>query len=236
MSQLCYQLASKGVMVISIEHRDGSGFGSFYKEGDTVIDVPMCSVPVNSHEYEVRNRQVNHRCREVIRTIEIIDKINAGKTVGNVIDDANEAELDILKSSMDMKNNLFLMGHSFGGATVLLASSKDSRVKGVLALDPWMLPLARQEFQIVRPACVVNTEVFLNQNNLEVIKEASNNNDDVKYQVLKDGVHMSATDIPSVFTQGVLRTGLGFIDKVEPETIMIELNKLVWDWMKKLVD
>eukprot|EP00091_Calanus_sinicus_P020084 TRINITY_DN5305_c0_g1_i3.p1 TRINITY_DN5305_c0_g1~~TRINITY_DN5305_c0_g1_i3.p1 ORF type:complete len:322 (-),score=119.96 TRINITY_DN5305_c0_g1_i3:360-1214(-) len=135
MSQLCYQLASMGVVVVSVEHRDGSGFGTHFKDGETIEEIPHLHVPVDGHEYEVRNRQVTHRCDEVLRAIDILDKINEGQTLSNVIADHDHMDLSMLQSSMDLTNHLYLMGHSFGGATVLLASSMDTRVKAVLALD-----------------------------------------------------------------------------------------------------
>ena len=235
MSQLCYQLASMGVVVVSVEHREGSGFGTIFKDGEKVEEIPHLRVPVNEHEYEVRNRQVNHRCDEVLRAIDILDKINAGQTLSNVVADHDDMDLSMLQSSMDLTSHLYLMGHSFGGSTVLLASSLDTRVKAVLALDPWMLPLAKQKFTIDKPTQVVNTVQFVNKNNLRVIEEASKNNNDIKYEVYLNGVHLSVTDIPCVFTQTPLRMGLGFMDKVSPETVIVETNKIVWDWLRNLI-
>jgi len=238
MSQVCYQLASMGVVVVAVEHREGSGFSSTFKEGGSVEEIPHLHVPVDEHEYEVRNNQVNHRCDEIDRVIDILAKLNAGESVTNVtenIDDENKLGLNILKSSLDLTNNLYLMGHSFGGSTVLL-SSNHPRVKAVLALDPWMFPISRQKLKIEKPTLVINTEKFVNQNNLKVIEEAFVNGSDVKFKLYKNGVHLSATDIPSVFTQTVLRKGLGFMDKVEPELVMVEINKMVWDWLGKLIN
>jgi len=238
MSQVCYQLASMGVVVVAVEHREGSGFSSSFKEGGNMEEIPHLHVPVDEHEYELRNNQVNHRCDEIDRAIDILAKLNAGESVTNVtenIDDENKLGLNIFKSSLDLTNNLYLMGHSFGGSTVLL-SSNHPRVKAVLALDPWMFPISRQKLKIKKPTLVINTEKFVNQNNLKVIEEAFVNSSDVKFKLYKNGVHLSATDIPSVFTQTVLRKGLGFMDKVEPELVMVEINKMVWDWLRKLIN
>ena len=200
--------------------------------------IPHLHVPVDEHEYELRNKQVNHRCDEIDRAIDILAKLNAGESVTNVtenFDDENKLGLNIFKSSLDLTHNLYLMGHSFGGSTVLL-SSNHPRVKAVLALDPWMFPISRQKLKIEKPTLVINTEKFVNQNNLKVIEEAFVNGSDVKFKLYENGVHLSATDIPSVFTQTVLRKGLGFMDKVEPELVMVEINKIVWDWLRKLIN
>eukprot|EP00092_Neocalanus_flemingeri_P022208 GFUD01024087.1.p1 GENE.GFUD01024087.1~~GFUD01024087.1.p1 ORF type:complete len:469 (+),score=121.47 GFUD01024087.1:48-1409(+) len=237
MSQLCYQLASQGVMVVAVEHREGSGFGTFYMNGDTVENIPHLQVPVDENEYRVRNKQINHRCEEVLRAIDLLVKINAGEAITNVIDKNNNAvksDLTILKSSMDLTNNLYLAGHSFGGSTVLLASSLNTKVKAVFAMDPWMYPLAEQKFEIAKPTLIVNTDIFVNPNNLKVINEASKNNSDVTFEVLEGGVHLSPTDLPMAFPT-VLRKVLGMKGTVDAEVTMVEINKIVWQWLKNLI-
>eukprot|EP00092_Neocalanus_flemingeri_P039066 GFUD01042526.1.p1 GENE.GFUD01042526.1~~GFUD01042526.1.p1 ORF type:complete len:430 (+),score=107.43 GFUD01042526.1:57-1346(+) len=237
MSQLCYQLASQGVMVVAVEHREGSGFGTFYITGDTVENIPHLQVPVDENEYRVRNKQINHRCEEVLRAIDLLVKINAGEAITNVIDKNNNAvksDLTILKSSMDLTNNLYLAGHSFGGSTVLLASSLNTKVKAVFAMDPWMYPLAGQKFEIAKPTLIVNTDIFVNPNNLKVINEASKNNSDVTFEVLEGGVHLSPTDLPMAFPT-VLRKVLGMKGTVDAEVTMVEINKIVWQWLKNLI-
>jgi len=232
MSQLAYQLASMGVVVVVIEHRDGSSFKSSYKIAKNMeVEVPHVEVAIDDNEYEVRNSQINHRSAEIIRALDLVYAMNNGGTIENVSDDASNSDLGLFKSSMDL-NNLYLMGHSFGGSSAILASS-DNRVKSVFVLDPWMFPLAKQKFEIDKPLTVMNTANFVNEKNLKVIKEAANNNDYVNFDVIKGGVHLSSTDIPSVFIVTWVREALGFRDKREPEDVMIETNQVVWDWLQQ---
>ena len=51
-----------------------------------------------------------------------------------------------MKGAMNL-DNCYLMGHSFGGATVLLTASKDDRFKAVVAIDPWMFPVKEHKFR-----------------------------------------------------------------------------------------
>ena len=236
MSQLCYQLASQGVVVAAVEHRDGSGCGSSFVTETEAGDLVMCPVPhrhvaAGRGEYEARHGQIRQRSDEIRRVIDILAKLNAGESIPTLVD--TDVDLTGLASCLDMTTNLFLLGHSFGGSSVLLAASEDPRVKAVLALDPWMFPLSRHKFTIRTPTEVINTEKFLNDNNLQVIKNAAIDDTVVKFRVMGSGVHLSATDVPAVFLSQAIRRGLGFMDKVEPEQVMEETNQLVLRWLQK---
>ena len=71
MSQLCYQLASHGVVVAAVEHREGSGGGSHYILREEWLrlsmsnSVPHKPVPADDDEYKVRNEQLSHRSDEI---------------------------------------------------------------------------------------------------------------------------------------------------------------------------
>ena len=231
MSQLCYQLASRGVVVAALEHRDGSGHGSFTIEEDgRQEDIPHLAVPVDCNEYRVRHGQVQHRAEEIVRAVELLARLNRGEQVENCL--LGGADLTMFHSRLDMEENLFLAGHSFGGGSVLLAQPRLPEVRAVLCLDPWMFPLHQHSFTITAPTLVVNTETFLNPRNIEVIEAAAAKSDTVRFSVLRGGVHLSATDVPSCFPGTSLKQGLGFMSYMQPEQVMEKTNQIVWNWVK----
>jgi len=236
MSQLCYQLCSMGVFVAAVEHRDGSGIGSQAFYDGTMHEISHLRVPIDGMEYNTRNKQVNQRSSELQMAVSLLEKINRGVHIQNVFDDAFKTDLTFLKGSMNLTNHLYLMGHSFGGASVLLASTAIPQVKAVLALDAWMFPLAKQKFQISKHSLILTTKTFMNSCNLNTIKKASLGSN-VEY--LKDesgGVHLSITDIPCVFPTRFVRKFLGFMDHVDPEPVVENVNKVIWNWLSKHID
>ena len=59
-------------------------------------------------------------------------------------------------------NNIFVNGHSFGGATSLAISSQDKRVKACLALDPWWFP-HKDEYDKIKfkvPVQLLHSETY----------------------------------------------------------------------------
>ena len=102
-----------------------------------------------------------------------------------------------------------------------------------MALDPWMFPISRQEFKITTPTTIVNSAKFLNENNVKIVKRAASEESLVKFRVMRSGVHLSPTDVPSVFPQLLLRKGLGLMDRVEPHKVMKEINQVVLEWVQE---
>merc|ERR1711934_798171 len=178
--------------------------------------VPHKPVPSDGNEYKVRNEQLSHRSGEISRVIDLLAKLNAGEFVENVVDP--NCDLTGIKGNLDMTHNLFLLGHSFGGSSVILAASQDPRVKAVLTLDPWMFPASEQEFSITTPTTVINSGKFLNENNVNV---------------MKSGVHLSPTDVPCIFPHLLIRKGLGLMDKIDPKVVMKEVNQVVLEWVQE---
>ena len=81
--------------------------------------------------YTVRNEQIHVRVQECLKALDLIEKLNHGIDIQNILDGLLDPKefLDLL----DL-DKVVLMGHSMGGATCLAAADADSRFKVVVCL------------------------------------------------------------------------------------------------------
>ncbi|XP_056413458.1 platelet-activating factor acetylhydrolase 2, cytoplasmic isoform X2 [Hyla sarda] len=201
-SSLCAELASNGFLVAAIEHRDGSACATYhYSEGDSStslqeIWVPFKKVQPPMKEFYLRNYQVHQRASECIRAVRILEDIDKGRQVSNIMDSG--FSLDAFKDRIDI-NRIAVMGHSFGGATALLSLAKDNILRCAVVLDAWMFPLDDTCYpHIQKPILLINTETFQTRESIEKIKRMNSEGADLKYLTVKGCVHQSQTDLAFV--------------------------------------
>lgn len=129
----------------------------------------ICYLPIKGGRYELRNRQVHRRVKECIRTLDLLEALEAGYEVQNLLDpllDPSEFEglIDIEKA--------VIMGHSYGGATALMSLSAELRFKLAICLDAWMYPIHKENFDLVtQPVLFINSEKYHTKENLRAIKQ-----------------------------------------------------------------
>ena len=89
-SQVCYDMASYGMIVAATEHREGSACMSCYysstPENDTndINWVEHYKCELSEDEYALRNRQVHLRSKEASRTLDVLIGLNNGENLQNV--------------------------------------------------------------------------------------------------------------------------------------------------------
>ena len=97
----------------------------------------------SEEEYFVRNRQVRERCFEACQTLTWALTLNRGEAVTNLLVKDFEGHDQVFfagfKESMDV-NNPIMCGHSFGGATTLMAL-------GTLGPNYQKIPLKKFHFR-----------------------------------------------------------------------------------------
>ncbi len=158
--------------------------------------------------YTFRNQQIHHRVRECSRALDLLEALQAGYELNNILDalfDISEFEglLDLEKA--------IIMGHSMGGATAIMSAATELRFRVAICLDPWMYPIKDELFDLVtQPIIFINTETQVaTEPNLNKIKELmvlSNPTDDSeeseqsrKAVTIKGSVHFNQCDSPFVF-------------------------------------
>lgn len=99
-----------------------------------------------------------------------------------------------LKNSMDL-SRVAAIGHSFGGATVIEALSKDVKFKCGVALDAWMFPLEDETFpRVKQPILFINSEKFQWAGNITRMKKLDSAVIQRKMITIRGTVHQSFPD------------------------------------------
>ncbi|KAK1153149.1 platelet-activating factor acetylhydrolase 2, cytoplasmic-like isoform X2 [Acipenser oxyrinchus oxyrinchus] len=166
-SAVCLAMASHGFLVAAVEHRDQSACATYhYQKGppesphDPLHEewVHYRRLEQGEKEFKLRNCQVHQRVEECVRALDLLSDINSGKSVPDTLQ--CDFDLASLKDCVDLQK-VGVMGHSFGGATSLVALVKDARFRCAVALDAWMFPIENELYpQVRRPVFFINTESF----------------------------------------------------------------------------
>ena len=172
-SGICSDLASHGYLVAVPEHLDQSACIALQR---TTTDkhqvyedvwIPYCW-KFEEPELVFRNKQVQQRSSELISTIDVLENLNAGIEVVSVID----AKFDLLqfKGRLQMDRTA-IMGHSFGGASIIHCLTEEKRFLCGVALDPWMMTLSEDIFVngISQPLIFINTASYMQPSGIERI-------------------------------------------------------------------
>uniref|UniRef100_A0A8D9BJU0 1-alkyl-2-acetylglycerophosphocholine esterase n=2 Tax=Cacopsylla melanoneura TaxID=428564 RepID=A0A8D9BJU0_9HEMI len=203
-STLCYELASHGFLVASVEHRDTSACASYYYQSEEdcakdkktwVLHQFMDLSNMGPEHYKIRNAQIKLRRQECVNALNLLEEINKG-TALNIL--PCKLPLSVFKDNLDF-TNLCMMGHSFGGATSLLTLDSDPRLKMGVILDGWMFSIKNELLCIPQPLLFLNTQTFHIKSNLtalgKIIQESPRLPRTV-FTVLKTN-HESQTDSPT---------------------------------------
>ncbi|NXN99975.1 PAFA acetylhydrolase, partial [Rhinopomastus cyanomelas] len=206
-SAICIEMASQGFLVAAVEHRDESASATYYCKKKEPQQEPAASVEkewiyyrklkTGEEERGLRHRQVQQRAHECIRALNLILKISAGEEVTNVL--RSDFDWSSLKGAVD-PGRVAVMGHSFGGATVIESLSKDARFRCGVALDAWMLPVGDAIYQdsVQQPLLFINSEKFQWADNVLKMQQLSSGDADKKMITIKGSVHQSFPDFTFV--------------------------------------
>lgn len=131
--------------------------------------IPYKDLNGDANLYSIRNKQVHQRVHECSRALDLLVALNTGYDVQNILDqllDPSEFEelLDVDKA--------VVMGHSFGGATTIIALGAEPRFQLGVCLDGWMYPIRKESFDLVtQPLLFINLEEIQSNANLKIIRD-----------------------------------------------------------------
>lgn len=141
-TQLCQQIASTGMVVVALEHEDGSGCFAQTRNGRQIPYKRPDNSPYS------REKVINFRRpflqKRVQETLDVIDFF-----LGYVDSSRKGVQNPIFAKviqSVDQLKGVALLGHSFGGASMALTTQQDSSsvkfLNSLTMLDPWAFSLA----------------------------------------------------------------------------------------------
>ncbi|PNF42838.1 Platelet-activating factor acetylhydrolase [Cryptotermes secundus] len=238
-STVCTELASHGFVVAAVEHRDNSASASYYyKSKDTRASatpfwIKFKVIGQGPGHYPARKKQVEKRVQECRRVIDLLEKLNGGISVDNVL--GKDFELGQFKDRLNL-TNLTMMGHSFGGATALLTLGRDYRFKFGVILDPWMFSLKEElnlPSTVKQPLLFINTETFHIAPNFYAVKKytdtTSNGCGKRTVFTIRGTTHENQTDTPHL-----VGYWLNWKMKKLPPIIASRINNLlILDFLQK---
>lgn len=120
------ELASKGYIAISIDHTYGSQAVKFEDGSVAYLDPKALPDEDSTSSFaNYANKLVTTYGEDVISVLDELEKLNK--------------DMDF-KDRLDL-NRVGLLGHSTGGGGSVYAALKDPRVKAVMGLDAWVIPI-----------------------------------------------------------------------------------------------
>lgn len=145
--QLMEQLACRGYVVVGVDHAYDS-CTTVLSNGDVRGFEARLPMTLPAEEiYGVRSGQLAIRVQDILFALDNLAAINEGRSpCSSELCGSRNTHWETLVGKLDTES-VGLIGHSFGGATAVVAAAQDSRVQAVLGLDAWMFPLPKEVFK-----------------------------------------------------------------------------------------
>uniref|UniRef100_A0AAX7T0M0 Platelet-activating factor acetylhydrolase n=1 Tax=Astatotilapia calliptera TaxID=8154 RepID=A0AAX7T0M0_ASTCA len=254
-SAICAEMASQGFIVASVEHRDQSASATYYFCEKPESERSNASLTKSSgatqqnlvkewmyyralqhgeSEFPLRNKQVKQRADECILALDKLTEINSGISVQNVLETHFDWSTlkDSCHNSMDLCR-IAVMGHSFGGATVIEALCKEVKFKCGVALDSWMTPLDDEIFpRVKQPIFFINSEKFQWAGNISRMKKLDSAVIQRKMITIRGTVHQSFPDF-TFLTGNWIGKLMKLKGEIDPELAIDLCNKATLAFLQR---
>ena len=212
-------LASKGYIVFALDHSFDANLTIF---PDGKIADYRSEITGHPDSILIREKQINTRAFDI----------------GFIIDQIREIETGMIDSKLSGRLNLnrvALGGHSYGGATAILASHNHEIVKACVVLDGWISPIPDKVISeginvpflfMGRPSWHDSDYPGNYERLADLITHSSNERYDLR---INQTLHLDYTDIPlmSPLVKHVMDVG-----DLKPSTILSLINDLVLGFLE----
>ena len=212
-------LASKGYIVFAPDHSFDANLTIF---PDGKIADYRSEITGHPDSIQIRDKQINTRALDIGFIIDQIRKIETG-----MIDSKLSGKLDL--------DRVALGGHSYGGATAILASHNHEIIKACVVLDGWISPIPDKIISdginipflfIGRPSWDDSDYPGNYERLATLIARSSNETYDLR---IDQTLHLDYTDIPlmSPLVKHVMDVG-----ELSPSTTLPLINDLVLGFLE----
>ena len=213
------EFASLGYVVVSADHAYDAYLTIF--EDGTTADYRSGSDGITNEEefWAARTPQLATRAADVSFMLDVIKQATSSAKNDKIAIDTNP-----LWQRVDL-TKVGLFGHSFGGATTIVTTDQDPRIRAGVALDGWMVPVPEQLINkgMQKPLLYLGQEHWDEPLNYEKLAAfEANSAGRVRSEILVGTKHMDFADAPhlSSFARRV-----GFAGSMPSEELRKTLNQ-----------
>lgn len=212
------ELASRGYVVIAADHAFDA-FLTLFADG-TTADYRSSGQGITTEDefWAARGPQLATRTADVVFMLDVIAAAHNGTENARQVANPNP-----LWRRVDL-SRIGVFGHSFGGATSIMALDRDPRIRAAVVLDGWMVPVPEAVIDrgAAKPVLYLGQESWGEPLNYEKLSRfEANSAVAVKTEILTGTKHMDFADSPhlSSFAKRV-----GFAGSVPAPALRTKLN------------
>lgn len=210
-------LASRGYIVLSVDHAYDASL-TIFKDGTIANFRSGYEGELTEEEFwALRNPQVKTRVADIGFMIDTVAKKSAAN--------------DPLWIAVDL-DHIGIFGHSYGGATSIVAASQDPRIDATVALDGWMLPVPPQVIDkgVSTPLLYIGRASWPNPLNYQKLERLLNNSPQQEAILMPGTKHFDFSDAP-LFSP--LMQTVGLAGSIPAQQLAAELEARIVSFFDK---